>query len=303
MDSFDLIKTFSEVAAGGSFSGAAARLKMGKATVSKHVAELESRIGVRLLNRSTRAVSLTDAGALLLERLLPVIDIIKLTREELQERSNRAVGRLHIAAPHGMSQGRLPKLLAKFLGHYPDVNISLQLSNRTFDLAEEAIDVALLLGPVTDENLIVRKLQRVKMAVCASPLYWKKHGQPAHPGELAGHTALTNSRLGPQPHWRFEEDGRPIDVAVNSRMDASEAGPLIEAAIQGFGVLYIPALLVQSHIDHGELLQVLSGYARNDIWLSAAYLQRRHNSAALRALLDFLETQMGEKKTSRAQGD
>ncbi|MDB5849944.1 MAG: LysR family transcriptional regulator [Rhodoferax sp.] len=299
MDSFDLIKTFSEVAAGGSFSGAAARLKMGKATVSKHVAELESRIGVRLLNRSTRAVSLTEAGALLLERLLPVIEIIKLTREELQERSSRPVGRIHIAAPHGMSQGRLPKLLAKFLGHYPEVSISLQLSNRTFDLAEEAIDVALLLGPVTDENLILRKLQRVKMTVCASPVYWRKHGLPEHPTALAKHTALTNSRLGPHPHWRFEDDGRPVDVAVKSRMDASEAGPLIEAAIQGFGVLYLPNLLVQSHLEHGELLEVLPAFARNDIWLSAAYLQRRHNSAALRALLDFLQDQMGDGKTDR----
>ncbi|VTU39916.1 D-malate degradation protein R [Variovorax sp. PBS-H4] len=304
MDSLDLLKTFREVAAYGSFSRAATRLDMSKATVSKYVAELESRFGVRLLNRSTRSVSLTDAGALLLERSKPVMEMVELTQAELQEHASQPRGRLRISAPHGMGQGDLPKLLAQFMGYYPEVSLSLHLSNRQVDMAEEAIDLALRVGPIEDDNLIVRKLTLLKLVVCASPQYWKKRGTPAHPAELAQHDALTHSRLGVHPQWRFEVDGQAQDVPVKSRMDASEAGPLIEAALMGFGVLYLPALLVQTYVDRGELVAVLQDCVRNDMWLSAAYLQRRHNSAALRALLDFLQTRFeqnfasGKRRTS-----
>ncbi len=292
MDSLDLIKTFHEVATHGSFSTAAKRLGMSKATVSKYVAELESRFGVRLLNRSTRSVSLTDAGALLLDRSKPVLEMIEHTHAELQERANQPRGRLRISASHGMGQGNLPNLLAQYMGHYPDVHISLQLTNRVVDMAEEGIDVALRFGPISDDNLIVRRLLLMDLVVCASPRYWKKHGKPTHPAELAQHDALTNFSQGQHPEWTFNVDGKPFKVEVKSRMDATEGAPLIEVALQGYGVLYLSAILVQAHLDNGELEPVLQDYVRGDMWLSAAYLQRRHNSAALRALLDFLETRI-----------
>lgn len=292
MDSLDLIKTFREVAAQGSFSQAAKRLGMSKASVSKYVAELETRFGVRLLNRSTRSVSLTDAGALLLERSKPVMEMVELTQAELQEHASQPRGRLRISASHGMGQGELPGLLAQFMGYYPEVHISLQLTNRVVDMAEEGIDLALRFGPITDDNLIVRRLLLMDLVVCASPRYWKKHGKPTHPSELAQHEALTNFDQGKHPQWTFDVDGKPFKVEVTSRMDATEAAPLIEVALHGFGVLYLPALLVQSHLDKGELEAVLQDCVRGDMWLSAAYLQRRHNSAALRALLDFLESRI-----------
>jgi DNA-binding transcriptional LysR family regulator len=294
MDSLDLIRTFREVAALGSFSKAAKRLDMSKATVSKYVAELETRFGVRLLNRSTRSVSLTDAGQLLIDRSQPVLEMVELTQAELQERANEPRGRLRIAAPYGMASGDLPNLLAEFMGYYPEVTITLQLSNHT-DLAEDGIDVELRFGPIENENLIVRKLLQMHMVVCASPVYWKKHGTPEHPEELTGHDALTLLRQGSHPVWRFEHGGQVIDVPVKSRMEATEGAPLIQVAMRGFGVIYVPALVVQPHIDHGELVPALQDYARKDMWLSAAYLQRKHNSAALRALLDFLQTRISAR--------
>jgi DNA-binding transcriptional LysR family regulator len=299
MDSLDLIRTFREVASHGSFSRAAAKLDVSKATVSKYIAELESRLGVRLLNRSTRAVSLTDAGSLLLERSKPMMEMFELTQAEVQEHASHPTGRLRISAPMGAGQGDLPKMLGEFMGHYPDVNISLHLTNRTIDMAEEGIDLALHFGPIEDENLIVRKLARRNLVVCASPLYWKKHGKPKHPSELTEHDALTQSRLGLHPEWRFEVDGKLFDVPVKSRMDATEAAPLIQVAMQGFGVLYMAEMLVQPHVDQGELVPVLQDYVRSDMWLSAAYLQRRHNSAALRALLDFLESRFSGRTKSK----
>ena len=295
MDSLDLIRTFREVAQQGNFSRAAAKLSMSKATVSKYIAELEERFGVRLLNRSTRSVSLTDAGALLLERSTPVLEMVESTQSELQDRANLPAGRLKISAPHGMGQGDLPNLLAKFMGHYPDVNISLHLSSRSLDMVDEGIDVALRLGPIEDQNLIVRRLVQVNLVLCAAPLYWRTHGVPKRPSDLVRHVALTSSSANPNPQWRFEENGKPVDVHVKSRMDATEGGPLVQVALQGFGMVYLPALLVQPHIDHGELQPVLQDYVRKDMWLYAAYLQRRHNSAALVALLDFLETTIGKR--------
>ncbi|MBB3177446.1 LysR family transcriptional regulator [Variovorax sp. Sphag1AA] len=300
MDSLDLIRTFREVASHGSFSRAASKLDVSKATVSKYIAELESRLGVRLLNRSTRAVSLTDAGSLLLERSKPMMEMFEDTQAEVQEHASRPTGRLRLSAPLGAGHGDLPKLVGEFMGHYPDVSISLHLTNRNIDMAEEGIDLALHFGPIEDENLIVRKLARRSLVVCASPIYWKKHGKPAHPSELTEHDTLTHSRLGPHPQWRFEVDGKPFDVQVKTRMDANESAALIQVALQGFGLIYMPEMLVQPHIDHGELVPVLQAYTRNDMWLSAAYLQRRHNSAALRALLDFLEMRFGrEGKSAR----
>ncbi|MEJ8825483.1 LysR family transcriptional regulator [Variovorax humicola] len=294
MDSLDLIKTFREVAQQGNFSRAATKLDMSKATVSKYVAELESRFGVRLLNRSTRSVSLTDAGALLLERSTPMLEMIELTQSELQERARQPAGLLRISAPHGMSLGGLPTLLAQFMGYYPDVRISLRLSTAVVDMAEEGIDVALRLGPIENENLIVRRLVRIGPVVCAAPAYWKKHGLPSRPEDLANHLALTRSDMGPHPHWRFEVSGKPVDVPLTSRMDSTDGGPLVQVAVHGLGVVYQPDLLVRSHIDKGELQPVLQDYVRKDMWLYAAYLQRRNNSAALRALLDFLETRVGK---------
>ncbi|MEJ8813731.1 LysR family transcriptional regulator [Variovorax ureilyticus] len=289
MDSLDLIRTFREVASHGSFSRAASKLDVSKATVSKYIAELESRLGVRLLNRSTRAVSLTDAGSLLLERSKPMMEMFEDTQAEVQEHASRPTGRLRISAPLGAGQGDLPKMIGEFMGHYPDVSITLHLSNRSIDMAEEGIDLSFHFGPIEDENLIVRKLARRSLVVCASPVYWRKHGKPTHPSELANHDALTHSRLGLHPQWRFEVDGKPFDVQMRTRMDSNESAPLIQIAMQGFGVIYMPEMLVQPHVDQGELVPVLEPYSRSDMWLSAAYLQRRHNSAALRALLDFLE--------------
>lgn len=292
MDSFDLIRTFHEVVALGSFSRAAAKLDISKASVSKYISELEGRFGVRLLNRTNRSVSVTDAGALLLERSKPVIEMILQARSELKERASRPSGNISISAPNGMGHGELPKLLAQFMGHYPEISISLRLTYRTVDLAEEAVDVALRFGTVSDENLIVRKLRRMPLVLCAAPAYWKKHGVPEHPSELGNYHALRLSEFGTHSEWSFEIDEEAVNVPIETRMDSTDVTSLIEVALRGQGMVYLPVLLVQPHVDRGELVVALEKYARTDMWLSAAYLEHRHISAAMRALLDFLSTRL-----------
>jgi DNA-binding transcriptional LysR family regulator len=289
MDTLELIRTFQEVARRSSFSGAARAMEVSKANVSKYVAELETRLGVRLLNRSTRTVSLTDAGRLLLERSTPLMEMIDLTRAELQGHARAPSGRLRLTAPHGLVQTGLPQLLGEFMQKYPAVTLSLHLENRMIDMVDEGIDLALRVGRIGDENLIVRKLQQVPFVVAAAPAYWAERGLPTHPDDLADHDALTYSLLGGQPEWRFEADGETLAVPVKSRMDATDAAALVSVALLGLGVVCLPRLLVQPHLDGGALQATLQDFSPRDVWLYAAYTQRRHNSAALKALLAFLE--------------
>jgi len=299
LDSLDLLRTFSEVAVSGSFSRAAEHLEMSRGTVSKYIATLEGRFGVRLLNRNSHAVSLTDAGVLLLERSKPMLELADITRAELQERALTPSGRLRISAPHGIDQTDLPALVNTFLGHYPEVSVSLVLTNRQVDLAAEGIDIALRFGPTANENLIVRKLLLMDLAVCASPMYWKNRGIPMHPGDLANHDALVSIHLNPLSKWRFQVDGEPLEVAVRGRLDATEAGPLIQAALRGAGVLYLPSVMLRPYIESGRLVPALTEFVRSDMWLSAVYLQRRHSTAVQRAFLSFLEDRINPLRSPR----
>lgn len=293
MDGLELLKTFREVAVRGSFSRAATALGMSKANASKYVAQLETRFGVRLLNRSTRSVSLTDAGQLLLDRSKPLMEMIELTQSELQQHAGHPQGRLRVSAPHGLAQSAFPGILGEFMTTYPEVHVSLHLSNRVIDLVEEGVDIALRLGRIGDENLIVRRLRQMELVLCATPGYWAKRGLPASPDDMRKHDVLTYSLAAGPPHLPFEVDSKSYTVPVHSRMDANDAAPLIGAALAGLGAVCVPAMMAQSHIDRGALVPVLKDFMPRDLWLYAAYAQRRHNSAALRALLDFLANRIG----------
>ncbi len=289
MDSLELIKTFSEVAQRGSFSKAALHLGVSRANASKYVAELEDRLGVRLLNRTTRSLSLTDAGGLLLKRSEPLLEMVALTRSEIEQHASEPSGQLRISAPYGLAHTELPDLLVRFMRHYPKVRISLDLNNQMVDLVETGVDLALRVSEIEDSSLIVRKLQAIDIVVCATPDYWRHQGVPLHPDDLAGRDALTYVSPGQRPHWNFRVNGKPQAVPVTSRMEASDAVPLIVAALGGLGAVQVPALLVQRHLDSGELQSVLGDFAPEGVWLHAAYVQRRHNSAALKAMLSFLQ--------------
>ncbi len=288
MDTLELIRTFREVALRGSFSMAAKALDISKANVSKYVAALEARLGTRLLNRTTRTVSMTDAGNLLLKRSKPLLEMVDLTRAELNHHAHQPSGRLRMIASVGLGNTELPDMLADFIRRYPDVHISLDLSNRAYDMVEEGMDIALRIGRIPDSTLIVRKLRPIEMRVCATPAYWQQHGMPQHPDDLAEHNALIYGMIEPR-EWRFMVDGQLHLVAVPSIIDATDSRPLIHMALQNMGVVNMPRMLIQKYLDSGELQSVLEDYDPNDLWLYAAYTQRRHNSAALKALLAFID--------------
>ena len=292
MDSLDLIQTFREVARRGSFSPAARALDMSHANVSKYVAQLEERFGVRLFNRTTRKVSLTDAGHLLYDRSGPVLELVQMTASELQDRATRPSGRLTVTAPPGLAQMGLSALLGRYLKRYPDVSLTLNLTNRELDLVEDGVDLALRVGPIPDQNVIVRRLLKLDRVVVASPAYWHAHGVPQHPRDLATHRVLNINRAGEPVRWPFIERGKPFELPLQAQVDINDAQPLVTLALMDLGVVYLARPIVQRHIDEGRLVPALDGFVPQDYWVFAVYMQRRHNSAALMTLLELMEGEM-----------
>lgn len=291
MDSLELIETFREVVRCAGFSAAARSLGMSPANVSKYVAALEQRFGLRLFHRTTRRVTLTDAGQLLYERSGPMLEMLHLTRDELLTRASIPSGRLYLTAPHGVMQSRLSQLLGQFLECHPQVSLHLRVSNQHIDLVEEGVDIALRVGPIPDANLIVRRLLPMHFALAATPGYWQAHGRPSHPRELVEHRTLCVTPLGQSPQWLFTDQGRRLEVALQPLVDSTDALPLTTLALQGLGVVYLPRLMLEPHLASGALEAVLQEFVPHELYLYAAYAQRRHNSAALKALLEFLQQQ------------
>jgi DNA-binding transcriptional LysR family regulator len=293
MDSLLLIQTFREVALRGSFSAAAKSMGHSRANASKYVAELERRFAVRLFHRSTRSVSLTDAGELLLERSEPLLDLVDNTRNDLAQRTTQPSGRLRVSAVASLADGPVLDTLTAFAKAHPLVHLSCEFTNRRVDLIEEAVDLVLRAGRIADSDLIVKRLAPVPFVVVASPAYWAKHGTPEHPDELSRHQALVytqdNSAKSGHSHWAFLLNNKLVQVPVNGRLDSTSGSALVSFACEGLGVAYLPAAIAAAKLASGEITSALGPYLPQDTWLYAAYANRKHNSAALKALLGALE--------------
>ena len=292
MDSLDLLRTFREVAHRNSFAAAGRVLDMSPASVSKYIAELETRFHVRLFHRSTRCVSLTDAGQLLYVRSGSVVDLFNLAEDEMLDRATRPSGRLYLTAPHVLMHTVLVRKLGEFMSLYPDVALHLTLTNRVVDMAEDGIDLAFRVGPIADSSLIVRRLLALEMVVAATPAYWREHGRPAHPRELMNHRTLAMAPPGEPAHWQFSIEGKAIDLPLKPIFTATDAAPLVPLARTGLGVIRGSRMLLREWIELQELEPLFGQYSPRNLWLYAAYTQRRHNSAAMNALLSFLEVEI-----------
>lgn len=303
MDSLKLLKTFREVAHRNSFSDAARALDLAPATVSKYIFALEARYDARLFNRTTRSISLTDAGRLLLERSEPVLDRMDLTQDEMLDRATRPSGQLNLTAPHILMHTMLVRLLGEFMERYPEVKLNLRLTNRAVGLAEDGVDAVLRVGRIRDSSLIVRRLVPLEIVVAATRPYWQTHGYPTHPRELLAHPTLAIAPPGGKPHWRFNIDGKLLDLSLQPIFMATDWAPLVPLALRGLGVIRGSRVLLSDPVALGALEPLFGEYSQRGIWLYAAYAQRNHNSAALRALLAFLEAQYRQWRERNAVGD
>ena len=293
MDRFASISAFVTVVETGSFARAAERLASSTSTLSRQVAELEQHLGVRLLNRTTRKLSLTEGGQAFYEgagQLLVELNEI----EALASSSTTALrGTLRLTCSHAMGVQHIAPAIASFSLRYPELRFDVSVTDRIVDLVDEGFDLGIRIGHVGSEHLAARRLGTMRMLVCTAPAYLKAHGVPRTPADLARHAVLIYTN-GPNPRtWRLtDSQGRHHDVRVAGPLQSNGGDLILAAAISGMGVIFGPDFIVKPQLDAGSLMRVLPEFdhAVGVIW--ALYPSRRHVSAKVRLFVDHLARQL-----------
>lgn len=289
MDRFAAIEAFVRVAENQSFSAGSRKLGKSKSLISRQIAGLEAELGVRLFHRTTRSLTLTEAGRGFLERatrILTDMDDAILSASSLQSTPR---GCLRINAPMSFGFLHLAPALPDFLRRYPDIQVDMVMNDRLVDLVDEGFDVAVRIGRLTDSSLIVRKLSPIRIAVCASPAYLAQHGEPQTPSDLVNHHCLINSTTTPSNEWRFiRPDGQHWPVNIHGQLRANNGDALKAAVINGLGLTMLPTFIVGEDMQAGRLVSVLTDFIPQDSALHAVYPHSRLLSPKVRAFVDFL---------------
>lgn len=289
MDRFSAMAVFTKVVELGSFARAAERLDLSTSATSRHVADLEAHLHTRLLNRSTRKLSLTESGHAFYERCVQVLADL----EEAEQAAGQAtqVPRGTIKLTCGLSFGtrHLSPAMAAYMAENPGVRFDVSLSDRVVDLVEEGFDLGLRIGALGSANLIARRLGETRVLACASPAYLEKHGTPKIPEDLSGHNCVTYSYVEDSNLWQFRDRaGGERTVQVSGNLHANNGDLLTEAAVNGIGVVYEPEFIVTGALAAGRLVQVLADFEREPLGIYAVYASRKHLSAKVRSFVDFL---------------
>lgn len=289
----DGIVIFVGVVEAGGFSAAAKRLGHTASHVSKMVAALEHRLGVRLLNRTTRSVSLTDDGRAYFDRCRVILDIAQEATALAEERQITPQGTLRMTAPVSFGLSHLSNLLPAFTASCPDVTLDVELNDRMVDIVAEGFDLAIRIGVLDDSSLISVRLAQSRGVVVASPSYWDRHGRPSGPDDLMRHDCISYSNLAAPEEWTFRtKSGGEKIVRVPIRALANSAELETALAVAGVGVTRLPAFSCQKEIDTGALEVVLSEFETAPMGIFAVYPHRAHLSAKVRAMVDFLRDKL-----------
>ena len=288
----DLI-LFAHVVKVRSFSGAARRLNVSKSRVSKAVARLEGELGVRLLHRSTRSLSLTEVGEAYFEHCDRILDELSLADTTISRLHQEPRGKLKISAPVAFSTMHVASALPDFMALYPDLTVDLTISDRLVDLADEGYDVALRITPEPAQNLVARQLAPIRRKICASPAYLARRGIPLAPADLAGHNCLSYTFLDTQEVWHLKGGDGDLAVPVAGTLRINDDEALSQAVLGGLGLAMLPTFIVGRDLQEGRLLEVLPGFVPTERFIYAVHLPNRHLPLKVRAFIDFLLVRFG----------
>jgi len=291
MDRIAALRTFAAVAEAQSFSSAASHLKTSKSAVSKHVTALEQDLGVKLLSRATRKVSLTAAGETYVRRAERIIAELDEADQAVRQEAAAPAGRLRLAAPMTFGVMHMGDFIAEFLKKHPGITVDLNLSDRYIDLVEERIDVAIRIGRLKDSSLQARVLAPSKMYVCASPRYLKAHGTPRTPKDLLKHKCLTYTYADGTTSWRLK--GHTMNVSGPAH--ANNGDILRRLALRDLGLISGPSFIVGPDIKRGALVSVLEDYVIQEATINAVYPPGRFVPAPVRAFIDFMVSSCNPK--------
>lgn len=272
----------------GSFAEAARRLGTSSGQASKLVSRLEADLGVRLLNRTTRALSPTEVGQAYYERIRAVIEELDQLSEAVKNRSGSVSGRLKLTAPISFGNKQLAPALVDFATRYPEVSLEVSFSDRLVNLVDEGFDAALRIGHQSDTSIVARKLCESRIVAAASPAYLAAHGAPAAPQDLARHDCVVDTNFKDRDHWHFRESGKPVTVNVRGRIYLSNADACVAAAEAGLGITQVPSFVAGDAIHAGRLVPLLRGLEPPAVPVQVVYPPGRHLALKVRALVDFL---------------
>lgn len=289
------IRSFIEVVEAGSFVGAADVTGLSKQAVSRHVVELERRLGLRLLNRTTRRLSLTTEGEAYFRRVSELVDELDGLEQELSSGRAEPIGRLRVAAPLTFGILRLAPLWGPFLERYPKVSLAVDLNDRVVDLVEEGYDLAIRIMNLPSSQLVGRKLAATRLVLCASPDYLKLHGTPTTPDELQHHQAILYSYLKTGNEWELTgPDGKASRVRLRSRFHTNSGDTCRAAALAHQGIVYQPEFLVAADLEEGRLIELLPEFRGLDVDIHAVYPSREYLPMKTRRLVDYLVSAFSE---------
>ena len=298
MDRFLEMQTFNAVVEAGSFVKAADALAMSKAAVSRYVVDMETRLGVRLLHRTTRRLSLTDEGQVFYARSKDLLGQLQEAEDEITSRSDAASGLLRINAPLTFGILHLAPLWGVFKAEHPKVTLEVTLADRLVDLVEEGYDVAIRIATLESSTLVSKRLATTRMVLCASPAYLAQHGTPVHPSELAQHAVISYSYWSTKDEWHFDGPNGPVSVKTRPCIHTNSGDTCRAAALAHQGMILQPSFLVGKDLSEGTLLELMPAYRSMELGIYAVYPTRKHVSAKVRALIDFLTTHFAGRRNS-----
>ena len=276
-----------------SFAAAASRLNMSRAMVSKHMAHLENRLGTRLLNRTTRRLSLTESGTSYLERCQSILQDIEEAESAATELTSVPRGTLRLTLPLVFGALHIAPLIPDYLSLHPDAKLDFTLDDRKVDLVNEGYDLAIRIGELNDNTLVARKLASAPVVVCGSPDYFRRNGTPAHPADLARHTCLGYSYGESINEWPFSGADGEHRIPVNGNIRANNGDFLRVAALGGAGIVMQPRFLVGDDLRSGKLQAVLPECCSREVGIYVVYPSRRYLPAKVRTFIDFLVDRFG----------
>jgi DNA-binding transcriptional LysR family regulator len=288
MDRFQEMRAFAAVADKGSFVQAAEELALSKTALSRLVGDLEARLGVRLLHRTTRRLSLTPEGEVFLERCKDLLASVAQAEDEVSAHAGEAIGQLRINVPVSFGLRHLAPLWPAFMQRHPKVELDVTLSDRVVDLVDEGYDFAVRIARLPSSSLVSRPLASTRLVLCASPEYVRRHGSPAHPSEIGAHPVMAYTLLSMGEQWEFNGPDGAVTVKVTPRMRSNSGDTCCAAALQHLGLVLQPSFLVGAHLQSGALVELLPQYRSLELGVYGVYPSRRHLTPKVRVLIDFL---------------
>jgi DNA-binding transcriptional LysR family regulator len=287
------MRVFAAVVDTGSFAGASDKLDLSRGMATRYVAQLEQHLGVRLLTRSTRRLSLTEVGSEYYQRAVQVLAMVEESERSLAHQASVPRGTLRLSSSVAFGIHHLGWVVTEYLQQYPEVQIDVVLNDRTVNLIEEGFDLAIRIGRELEPGLIARRIAPTEVVACAAPDYLKRLGTPKQPEDLVGHNCLSYAYWSLGNEWRFRKNGVERKVAVSGNLRGNTGDILIDAAIKGLGILLQPSFLVYEALRDKRLVRILPEWEVDPLFVYAVYPDRKFLPSKVRSFIDFIADRMG----------